>query len=186
MANVAAGRDGANLRQSMQSIFSGRTLGLTSNDVEGNSEGKSARRQGGPGDEETKNQESENDESDDDIERDETAEVIEPVRRRNASQSSQKKLIKVKLKAPPKRAPGDDTRASMTQSRLASMLEHAANRPDFEEKVKGQIDHKFIDTLIENVSKRSLAGSSSAWSGIAVDLRDKIKLKSDIRKLSGK
>ena len=171
----------------MQSIFSGRTLGLTSNDVEGNSDCKSARRQGDPGDEKTKNQESEEDnESDDDIERDETAEVIEPVRRRNASQSSQKKLIKVKLKAPPKRPPGEETRASMTQSRLASMLEQAANKPDFEEKVKGQIDHKFIDTLIENASKRSLAGSSSAWSGIAEDLRVKIKRTATNRKASAK
>ena len=112
----------------MQSIFSGQTLGMNSNEIERNGDAK--------------DQESgdEDDDDDDDIERDETAEVIEPVRQRNQSQTSQKKIIKVKLKASSTRRQGplisDKDRAAMTHSRLFN-LEHAANKPDFEEKVKG-------------------------------------------------
>ena len=76
MKNSAVGTSIPNLRQSMQSIFSGQTLGMNSNEIERN--------------EDAKDQESgdEDDDDDDDIERDETAEVIEPVRHRNQSQTS--------------------------------------------------------------------------------------------------
>ena len=76
----------------------------------------------------------------------------------------------------------------MTQSRLAftKVGQRAASGAAFEEKVKGQIDHKFIDTLIENASKKSLGGAShSAWSGIAEDLREKIKMKALNRQIIG-
>ena len=156
--------------QSLQSVFSGRTLGQSDfHNVNKDSE---------------KSKSNDDDDSDDDIERDPAAEIIKPVFRRRNSSQSQKKLIKVKLRKNLNQQPKsiEEQRASMTQSRLAFNLDQT-HKPGFEEKVKGQIDHKFIDTLIKNASKKSLGQSNSAWSGIADDLREKIKLTAANRKL---
>lgn len=108
--------------------------------------------------------------NEDDIERDTAtanaaAEIIKPKTFRRVS-SHQK--IKIKISNQKNKL---NNLTKLHSDRQAFNPAAFSQQMDFEEKVKTQIDHKFIDNLIQNTQSQGKILNSSRWSNIATSFK---------------